>query len=77
LITGLPAPEPPVVEVVRCHCRARFLVYVGCEDAQALDAEREAAEIGAVFVDARLSPFVVCECGQTLDFALESSLIIQ
>lgn len=45
MIIGLPPYKPPVVEFVRCHCRARFLVYVGFEDAQALDAECDAAEV--------------------------------
>jgi hypothetical protein len=51
-------------------------VFVGCEDAQPQFAAREAAEIGAVFVDARQTPFVICKCGQSLDFSLESSLMI-
>jgi hypothetical protein len=68
---------PPVVEDVRCLCRAHYRVFVGVEDYQAEFAEREAGELGARFVDARVTPFVVCECGQALDFALESSLIVQ
>jgi len=58
------------------HKLASFLVFTGCEDYQAKAAEREAAQLGAVFVDARRMPFVVCQCGQFLDFSLESSLLI-
>jgi hypothetical protein len=65
---------PPVVEDVRCICRAHYRVFVGCEDYQAQFAQREAAELGAQYVDARATPFTAC--GQALDFALESSLLI-
>jgi hypothetical protein len=65
-----------VVEDVRCICRARFRVFTGCEDHQAQFAEREAAQLGAVFVDARRTPFMICECGRALDFSLESSLMV-
>jgi hypothetical protein len=67
---------PPVVEDVRCICRAHYRVFVGVEDHQAQFAQREAAQLGAVFVDVRRTPFVICECGQSLDFSLESSLMI-
>lgn len=76
MITGLPAYRPPVVEDVRCYCGARFRVFTGCEDYQANFAEKEAAQICAVFVDVRRTPFLVCACGQALDFALESSLMV-
>jgi hypothetical protein len=76
MITGLPAYQPPVVEDVHCHCRAHYRVFVGVEDYQAQFAEREAAEMGAIFVDARRTPFMICRCGQALDFALESSLLV-
>jgi hypothetical protein len=77
MITGLPAYVPPLVEDVRCHCQAHYRVFVGVEDYQAQFAEKEAAELGAVFVDARLSPFVVCACGQVLDFSPECTIVIQ
>lgn len=76
MITGLPGYVPPVVEDVYCHCRAHYRVFVGVEDYQAQFAEKEAGELGAVFVDARVMPFVICECGQALDFAIESSLMV-
>jgi hypothetical protein len=77
MITGLPPYMPPVVEDVRCLCRTHYRVFVGVEDYRAEFAEREAQRLGAHFVDARVTPFVVCECGEALDFALESSLIVQ
>jgi hypothetical protein len=43
---------PPVVESVFCYCRAHYRVFVGVEDYQARFAEKEAQEMGAVFVDA-------------------------
>jgi hypothetical protein len=57
LITGLPPYLPPVVESVYCYCRAHYRVFVGGEDYQARFAEKEALEMGAVFVDARVAPF--------------------
>jgi hypothetical protein len=77
MITGLPAHKPPVVEEVRCYCGARFRVFTGCQDYQAKFAEREAATFGAVFVDARRSPFVTCACGQALDFSPECTMTVQ
>jgi hypothetical protein len=77
MITGLPPYTPPFVESVYCYCRAHYRVFVGCEDYQARFAEKEAQEMGAVFVDARRTPFYQCECGQVLDFALECVLAVQ
>jgi hypothetical protein len=39
--------------------------------------KQQAQEMGAIFVDARLTPFFECECGQVLDFCPEASLTIQ
>jgi hypothetical protein len=61
---------------VFCYCRAHYRVFVGVEDYQAQFAEKEAQEIGAVFVDARRIPFVPCECGQVLDFVPECALSV-
>lgn len=77
MITGLPSYRPPVVEPVRCVCRRFYRVYVGADDYESSLAEREALKVGAVFVDARRSPWFVCECGQSLDFAPEASMMIQ
>jgi hypothetical protein len=40
-------------------------------------AERNAQEMDAIFVDARLTPFFQCQCGQILDFAPDASLAVQ
>jgi hypothetical protein len=77
MITVLPPYTPPVVESVYCYCRAHYQVFVGVEVYQARFAEKEAKEMGAVFVDARRTPFYQCECGQVLDFALECVLAVQ
>jgi hypothetical protein len=77
MITGLPAYRPPVVEDVYCHCRRFYRVYVGSEEHRACFAEKIAQDIGAIFIDARSTPFYQCECGQSLDFTLEASLMIQ
>jgi hypothetical protein len=76
MITGLPAYQPPVVEDVYCYCRRAYRVFVGSEDYQAAFAEKEAMEMGALFIDARFTPFVTCACGQVLDFALDASPMI-
>jgi hypothetical protein len=77
MITGLPTYMPPVVEDVYCICRTHYRVFVGVEDYQAQFAEREAMELGAVFVDARRMPFIACACGQALVFAVDCALTIQ
>jgi hypothetical protein len=77
MITGLPPYREPITEDVRCVCRAYYRVFTGNEDHQAKFAQKEALELGARFVDARVEPFVICSCGQTLDFAPEASLMIQ
>jgi hypothetical protein len=76
VITGLPAYKPPVVESVHCYCRRFYRVFTG-EQYQLKLAQKEAGEMGARFVDARVEPFVTCACGQVLDFAPEASLMIQ
>ena len=77
MITGLPAYKPPIVEDVHCLCRAYYRVFVGVEDYQSVFAEKEAAMLGAIFIDARRSPFVTCARGQTLDFSPECTMTVQ
>ena len=77
MITGLPAYQPPIVESVFCYCRAHYRVFVGTEDHEARFAEKEAAEMSAIFIDARHTPFMTCTCGQALDFAPEGVFKIQ
>lgn len=77
MITGLPPYAPPVIESVFCHCRAHYRMFVGVEDYQARFAEKEAVKLGAIFIDARTTPFYQCECGQVLDIVLDGVLTVQ
>jgi hypothetical protein len=52
-------------------------VFVGIEDYQARFAEKEAAELVAIFIDSRWTPFYQCSRGQVLDCCPEASLAIQ
>jgi hypothetical protein len=51
-------------------CGRRFLVYLGAPlayDGQALEAARERAEqMGARFIDARETPWLICSWGKML-----------
>jgi hypothetical protein len=77
MITSLPAYRPPTAEDVHCYCRRVYCVNLGVEDYQARFAEKVAQEIGAIFIDSRVTPFVTCAFGQSLDFAPECSLLVQ
>jgi hypothetical protein len=77
MTTGIPAYKPPVAESVRCHCRKFYFVFTGESNSQAAKARQIAEDIGATFIDARLTPFFECICGQVLDFCQESSLTVQ
>jgi hypothetical protein len=77
MITGLPPYREPIIQDVRCVCRRFYRVFSGSEDYQARFAKGEAEQMGARFVDARVEPFVICACGQILDIALETSMMIQ
>jgi hypothetical protein len=77
MITGLPAYRAPALEPVRCHCRSFLLVFTGSMDCQAREAKQKAEEMGAIFIDARVTPFYQCKCGQLLDFMPESTSMIQ
>jgi hypothetical protein len=57
MITGLPAYLPPVVEDVRCVCRAHYGAFIGGEDYQAHFAAKESMPLDAIFIDARATPF--------------------
>jgi hypothetical protein len=70
MITGIPpySGTQPAVLTISCDCRRRYVVLTGVADAGAEMIRREAERRGALFVDARLTPFKMCECGQSLDF---------
>ena len=77
MITGFPPYVPPAAQVVRCLCNALYYVYVGEMEAEAGELVQVATDLGARFVDARLEPFIRCECGRDLDFSPEGTLTVQ
>jgi hypothetical protein len=80
-LEGIPPYKSPISQTLRCVCGHRYLVYLGAPslfDDRACEAAREdAGRRGCQFIDARLTPFMNCECGQLLDFSSECSLTIQ
>jgi hypothetical protein len=78
-ITGLPAYATPIEQSLRCPCGARYLVYLGGGKGHAQSRAQERANmLRAIFVDARLQPWLTCKhCGQLLDFILEGSPTVQ
>ena len=81
MITGLPpySGELPIEYSLRCVCARRYLVFTSMgaiiSDSRARAKER-AAQMKALFIDARLIPFMNCECGQALDFMPDDSVIV-
>jgi hypothetical protein len=61
--------EQPAVLTITCDCRRRYVVLTGVADQGAQFVRQEAERRGARFVDARVEPFLICECGQSLDLA--------
>lgn len=80
MITGIPEYRAPIEQSLRCVCGLRYLVYLGAPlqfNQQACEAARERTEqMKAQFVDARITPWLACSCGQLLDFYEENSLIV-
>jgi len=72
VITGLPDYRPPIEQSLRCVCGQRFVIYLGARfpfDNRAFEAAREQAEqMGARFMDARETPWLICFCGEVLMF---------
>jgi hypothetical protein len=77
MITGLPPFVPPQLLQVRCPCGSLYFVHCGEGDEGTAGAMEMAAARGARFVESRLEPFVLCGCGQDLDFTAEGSLAVQ
>jgi len=76
------AGRVPVEYSARCFCGLRYLVFNPQSpgvfgDAEARTHER-AAQMNCRFVNSSLEPFVMCACGQALDFstALEASRVM-
>jgi hypothetical protein len=80
MITGLPSYKPPISQTVRCVCSAYYLVYLGAPfpfDHRACEAAREdARRRGALFIDARTTPFMLCSCGEALIFVEDECLTV-
>ena len=80
MITGLPDYRLPIEQSLRCVCGQRYLVYMGAAspfDNRALEAARErAGQMGARFIDARETPFMNCECDQSLDFTSADEYLV-
>jgi hypothetical protein len=76
MITGLPPYREPVVQDVRCPCGRYYRVFNGM-DYQLRLAQKEAFEVGAIFIDARKTPFFHCKCSQLIDVTPEVSLMVQ
>ena len=69
----------PIEFSLRCTCGLRYLVFTG-QGAMISDAKgraRERAEqMQAQFIDARLTPFMNCGCGQLLDFTSDECELV-
>lgn len=74
MITGIPAYKSPIEQSLRCLCGLRYLVLMSDSIGDAEGRARSLAElIRARFIDSRVTPFLLCECGQFLDFVEEGS----
>jgi hypothetical protein len=80
MITGLPDYRPPIEQSLRCVCGQRFVVYLGAPfpfNNRAFEAARERAEqMGARFIDARLTPWLICSCGEVLMFVEDAAAVM-
>jgi hypothetical protein len=74
MITGIPNYKSPIEQSMRCLCGLRYLVLMSDSIGDAEGRARGRAElISARFIDARVTPFLLCDCGQFLDFVEERS----
>ena len=77
MITGLPDYRPPIEQSSRCVCGQQFVVYLGAPlpfNVRPFEAARERAEqMGARFIDARETPWLVCSCGEVLMFVEDAA----
>jgi hypothetical protein len=80
VITGLPDYRPPIEQSLRCVCGRRFVVYLGAQfsfNESAFEAARERAEqMGARFIDARRTPWVICSCREVLIFVEDAAAVV-
>lgn len=63
----------PVEYSVRCFCRVRYLIFNPPSSGAVVESEsracERAAQLQATFINSLLSPFVLCACGEGLDFS--------
>jgi hypothetical protein len=64
----------PVEYTARCYCGVRYLIFNpgmaalhSLGDAEGRAKER-AAQFHCTFINSQLSPFMLCPCGECLDF---------
>jgi hypothetical protein len=61
-------------------CGKRYSVYLGAAfpfNSRALEAARErAGQMGARFIDARETPWLICPCGEVLMFVKDAVAVV-
>jgi hypothetical protein len=78
MITGIPPYHTPIEQSIRCTCGLRYVVYLGGGLGDASGRAQERADrLRARFIDASSLPWLVCGCGQVLEFTTEPSLMVQ
>ncbi|MCI0485772.1 MAG: hypothetical protein L0229_04140 [Blastocatellia bacterium] len=76
-ITGIPPYTEPRAQTLRCLCGRFYLVCLASgADSDRDQARERAARLDAQFIDARVTPWTVCSCGQALDFTGEGSACV-
>jgi hypothetical protein len=60
----------PAVLTITCPCRRRYVLLTGAADAGMHLIRREAERRGALYVDARVEPFILCACNQVIDLTV-------
>jgi hypothetical protein len=77
MITGIPDYTSPIEQSLRCTCGLRYMVYLGGIGDASGRARERADQLRARFINAASLPWLVCGCGQVLEFTEESSLMVQ